>query len=991
MMKKPLRIGTQLLLGFAILLVFVIVLGTVAYTQTHRIHEQTIIMYEHPLQVRRALGELDSDILTIRLGMQELMLSENDRDVQSALQMMAQAAANAEQQFNIIRRQYLGPQEDIAQAYKAYIAWNTAREESIPLALTGRMSELKERLLPEGMIGAYREDMLKQLHDISLFALNKGDSLYAAADELMDRLTTQLMVLISALLLLTLLISYHLVKSIRKPLTEINDAVLRFHGGDVFSRSLYAKEDEFGVLSSSINALADRVQENAALNQNTVRLSQEMLSQDDAPLFFRAALCALAEFTASQMAAVYLPGEDQAVFELYESLGTDENARRTFRVDSFEGEFGTALYTRRIQHIKNISADTRFVFYTVNGRFIPREIIVIPIISGHSVIAVISLASLGEYTTRAFSLIDSILVTMSTRIEGVLALHRIKQIQHELEQQNRELNAQRHELTIQTTELTQQNTELEMQKNQLNEASRLKTNFLSNMSHELRTPLNSVIALTGVLGRRLAGRIADEEHKYLEVIERNGKNLLTLINDILDISRIEAGHEEADISTFHMKELIVEVADMIRPQADQRNIELRVSLGDSPLIISSDADKCRHILQNLIGNAVKFTQIGTVSIDALETQDHVEIHVCDTGIGIAAEHIPYIFDEFRQGDSSLSRRYGGAGLGLAIAKRFALMLGGDISVKSDPNKGSEFTLCLPLCFDADKPVNSKHISDMPEYSNQPGVQPAAVSAGKTVLLVEDNEVAVIQIKDLVEEMGINMMVARNADEALNLIEHRIPDAMILDLMMPGIDGFKLLEILRNAELTARTPVLILTAKHISKDELRYLKRNNIHQLIRKGDADRAKLQAAISSLFAHGAEQGEKTRAAAQPAGTPVVLVTEDNPDNMLTAKALLADRYAVLEAHDGPECLQMAKKHMPDLILMDIALSGMSGIEAFQEIRNDPSIAHIPIIALTASAMEHEREAILAYGFDAFIPKPIIEEQFISVINEVLYGKRSI
>ena len=991
MMRKPLRIGTQLLLGFAILLFFVIVLGTVAYVQTHRIHEQTITIYKHPLQVRRALGELDSDILTIRLGMRELMLSENDQQTQSALQMMAQAAANAERQFDIIRQEYLGPQEDLTQAYKAYIAWNAAREESIPLALAGEVSELKARLLPEGLIGVYREDMLKQLHDISLFALNKGDSLYAAANELMARLTIQLILLISALLLLTLLISYHLVKSIRKPLTQINNAVLRFRDGDESSRSPYTKEDEFGVLSSSVNAMADKVQENAALSQNTVRLSQVMLSQDDAATFFRATLCALAELSESQMAAVYLPGEDQAVFELYESLGTDENAKRTFRANSFEGEFGTALYTRRIQHIKNISVDTRFVFNTVEGRFIPKEIIVIPILSGTSVIAVISMATLGEYTPQALSLIDSTLVTLSTRIEGVLAQHRIKQIQHELEQQNRELDAQRHELTVQTSELTQQNTELEMQKNQLNEASRLKTNFLSNMSHELRTPLNSVIALTGVLSRRLAGKIAEEEHRFLEVIERNGKNLLTLINDILDISRIEAGHEEVDISSFHLKELIAEVADMIRSQAEQKNLQLRVSLSDSPLIINSDADKCRHILQNLIGNAVKFTEKGTVSVDAQETQSHIEIHVCDTGIGIAAEHIPYIFDEFRQGDSSLSRRYGGAGLGLAIARRFALMLGGDITVKSTPNKGSDFTLSLPLRFEAEKSETNEHITSMPEYDIQPGFQPAALSAGKTVLLVEDNDVAVIQIKDLVEELGIEVMVARNADEALKQIEQKIPDAMILDLMMPGIDGFKLLEILRNAELTAHTPVLILTAKHISKDELSYLKRNNIHQLIRKGDADRAKLQAAISGLFAHGTAHVKETRRDPEPTGTPTVLITEDNPDNMLTAKALLADRYAVLEARDGPECLQMAKKHMPDLILMDISLSGMSGIEAFQQIRNDPTLAHIPVIALTASAMEHEREAILAYGFDAFIPKPIIEEQFISVINEVLYGKRSI
>ena len=208
-----------------------------------------------------------------------------------------------------------------------------------------------------------------------------------------------------------------------------------------------------------------------------------------------------------------------------------------------------------------------------------------------------------------------------------------------LEFQNTELEAQKTEMSAQSSELMEQNRELEMQKIQLSEASRLKTNFLSNMSHELRTPLNSVIALSGVLNRKLATKIPPEEYSYLEIIERNGKHLLSLINDILDISRIEAGKEEIEITKFSTKNLIAEVISMIHPQAEQKNIEIIQKDEEPDIFINGDADKCSHILQNLIGNAVKFTEKGNVEISASQIGNKIGITIKDTGIGISGNHL----------------------------------------------------------------------------------------------------------------------------------------------------------------------------------------------------------------------------------------------------------------------------------------------------------------------------------------------------------------
>jgi CheY-like chemotaxis protein len=260
---------------------------------------------------------------------------------------------------------------------------------------------------------------------------------------------------------------------------------------------------------------------------------------------------------------------------------------------------------------------------------------------------------------------------------------------------------------------------------------------------------------------------------------------------------------------------------------------------------------------------------------------------------------------------------------------------------------------------------------------------------KTILLVEDSEPAIIQVKDFLEEGGYHILVAHDGAEALKIISTYIPDAIILDLMMPDIDGFELLKTLRDAEPTALVPVLILTAKHITKDELSFIKRNNIHQLIQKGDVNRNELLHSIATMVNQNKEKSKAKETNTHKAiGKPVVLVVEDNIDNMVTVKALLADGFTVLEAMDGERGIIMALEHCPDLILMDIELPGIDGIQAFKSIRKDGHLQHIPIIALTASALTSDRETILAYGFDAYVSKPIEVNMFLKVINETLYGK---
>jgi len=384
-------------------------------------------------------------------------------------------------------------------------------------------------------------------------------------------------------------------------------------------------------------------------------------------------------------------------------------------------------------------------------------------------------------------------------------------------------------------------------------ANEAKSSFLSKMSHELRTPLNSIIVLSGVLNRRLAQKIPEEEHSYLEIIERNGKNLLDLINDILDLSRIESGHEEFDITEFDLSTLIRDIIDLLDVQARQKDIEIINNSIGAKIPIISDRRKCKHILQNMLGNAVKFTDKGSVSVIARNEKDSIVVYVSDTGIGIDTQFLPFVFDEFRQADDSDSRKKGGTGLGLAIAKQYAEMLKGHIDVQSERGVGSTFALHLPLTYRDD-----------------------------TVKL---------------ENRGI----------------------------------------LRDAQKESEFSVSDAFGTHTNATE--------------------------------------KKAR----------ILIIEDNQDNRVTIKAVLSGEYETSEAENGYKGLMMAREEKPDLILMDIVMPGMNGMEALMEIKKDISLASVPVIAISSSAMKGDGESFVQQGFDAYISKPINSDLLKKTIGALL------
>ncbi|HLC14855.1 MAG TPA: response regulator, partial [Thermodesulfovibrionia bacterium] len=796
------------------------------------------------------------------------------------------------------------------------------------------------------------------------------------------------------------IIAFFITKSITRPLIAMTGVSRRIQKGDLTARNAIQRPDELGYLARSFNSLADfmmsqiKVQQGAAAINETIATSLEL--KDFASLLLKK----LYEITESHLCAYHVLSENEQTFEHAASIGVNVSLLEPFDGTNFEGEFGKALMTRKVTIIKDVGVDTLFTFKTFAGTAIPKEIITIPIVVDDRVMAMFSLASLKGYSEETLELLNRTWMIMNTAYAGLLVNEKTKKLAVALRENNLQLQtqskelwiksdelrlktlkleAQTEELEAQSEELKQQNTELEQQRIQVEEANRMKSEFLSTMSHELRTPLNAIIALSRVLIMKSSVKLSEEEKKYLEIIDRNGKRLLELINDILDLSKIEAGRIELKIKPFSLKLTIESITETLLPIAQHKGIELGVEILPDLPDIESDEERVHQILQNIMNNAIKFTVSGKVVVTAQRENEHVSIQFADTGIGIQDKDLPHIFEEFRQADSTPSRQYEGTGLGLAIANRAVKLLGGSICVRSAFGVGSTFTVILPVKWHTPKEVTR------PDR----GILKPLSSDGNRIVLVEDNEAAIIQIKTLLEKQGYEVETACGGHEAIEILNHTVPDGIILDLMMPEVDGFEVLKAVRTGNAARNVPVLVLTAKDLTSEDIARLQQYNVQHYVQKGDIDPEGLLAQLAHLLRQPIQ--DKTNNLHDPAVSkrrkekPAILIVEDNQDNLATFRAILGARYTLLEAVDGKQGLKTAIESLPDLIILDIALPSMDGYSVIESLKQNERSCLIPVIAVTAHAMKGDRERILNRGCSDYIAKPVDPKELVAVIEKWL------
>jgi signal transduction histidine kinase/CheY-like chemotaxis protein/HAMP domain-containing protein len=985
MRLKNLGVSRQLNIGLGTIAVLVLLLEASSLFSIDLVWSNASELYDHALMVRRAVEAVQVDVLSMHRDMAWLVLAEDALTRDELIRNIDALEGDANRQLEVLYQQYHGSPGDIDAAADGLAHWKSIRAETIRLLQSGELAAAQQRVGAGGICGQQVELIMGSLQTVSNTAQDAAEQFYQQVDAQRDLYMWRLAAGLLAVLLLLASVSYLLRTGILPPLRELTRATDAMRRGQLQVRSSLQSDNELGALSASFNRMAEMLETEIKHKDDVARVSAAMFAQDSLLPFSQELLKQLVQLTGSQMAAVFLLQGDE--FEPLVSIGFGSEALPKFTASLQEGELGLAMLGGRWQHLSVMPTEATVSFTAVGGVYQARELITIPILHGPQVVAAISLCTINQYDPQSLRLVDSLVNEITARLNSHLAAESVKSYSERLEKGNRELEAQAKELLMQKDELTEQNIELEMQKKQLDEASRLKSSFLSNMSHELRTPLNSVIALSSVLGRRLAGKIPKEEHNYLDVIERNGKLLLALVNDLLDLSRIESGREEVNLEHFNIGALVSDITDTLAFQAEQKGISLQTELPPELPAAVSDPDKCRHILQNIIGNAIKFTDQGYVRVSIALVDGEIQVAVCDTGIGIAPSHLEMIFDEFRQVDETSARKKGGTGLGLAIAKKYADLVGASISVQSTPGEGSCFVVKLPQ---AGSPLG---IVSPPKAEVAAGAERnRPVVVGKHILLVEDSEPVVIQVSDILTEQGYRVSIARSGREALALLHQIKPDGLILDLMMPEMDGFEVLKSIRSLEQHAHIPVLILTAKHITRHELSFLKSNHVFQLVQKGSVDKQNLLCTVRQLVS---SQMPTVQPAAReiklgPTGKPLILAVEDNPDNLTTIKALLGETYDIAEAQDGRSGVERAQELQPALVLMDISLPAMDGFQALQALRCDDALADIPVVALTARATTADMTEILARGFDGYLSKPIDGDKLHAVVRRALNGEKA-
>jgi len=800
-----------------------------------------------------------------------------------------------------------------------------------------------------------------------------------------------------------------------RPILALGRSARQLAAGDRTVRCAVGRKDEIGLLAKDFNRMAETIEstlnglEQQAAELQTItdelQIRQKIQQQALAASAGLAAGASLTELldeglrqfmltTRAQVGAIYLRDKDDS-FRLARVIGEAPDAPLAKRIEPGAGGLGHAAASRQIEILADIPPETRYHIRTVVGESLPNGVVHVPLVLQDRTVGVMALGSLYPIRPEQLEVAELVRAQMATAIINAQAHAETERLARDLQATNEELaclneelQSQAEELQGQSEELQAQTAELIAQQSRVEEADKLKSEFLSNMSHELRTPLNSIMALSQLMISRGPGKDTEQETEFLQVIERNGRQLLKLINDILDLSKIEAGRIDLFVSEFAPRSVVERAISTISPLATEKGLSIKSRFAGIASMMA-DEDKVYQILLNLLSNAVKFTDRGEIEVTVAPAGLWgVGFSVRDTGIGIVESDLAAIFDEFRQIDGSTTRRHEGTGLGLAICRKLARLLGGEIEVQSEPGRGSVFTLVLPIQYQGSvsgsEPKRTKKPDDLAPLQSGKAVEDEPVVLGKKrdhplLLVVEDNPVAVMQIQSVLEDAGYIVRTAANGEEGLRLARNEIPDGIVLDLMMPGVDGFEVLEQIRSTTATATLPVLILTAKELTSADRARLSHNHIQQLVQKGSLDRKHLLECVDKMLRETREPSLtqlKTADCSVPVldhDHPQILVVEDHPDNRLTLEALLKELgCSFTTVSNGIQAIQAVREHQPALVLMDINLPLLSGIDATRRIKSDPELRDIPVIALTARAMKGDRENFLAAGCDGYLSKPI-------------------
>jgi signal transduction histidine kinase/CheY-like chemotaxis protein len=570
-----------------------------------------------------------------------------------------------------------------------------------------------------------------------------------------------------------------------------------------------------------------------------------------------------------------------------------------------------------------VSVDPRTPTIDVfDGRILPRESVHIPLIYFDHVVGVLALGSAEPFTANARNVISAIAPSLAVALANAAANERVAEQTRRLSEQNELLEDQR-------SRIARANRELQR-------ASALKDRFLASVSHELRTPMTVILGFTGALLKGGQGNLNAQQRESLERVQRNAKLLLGLINDVLDISKIEAGKVEIHRQRVYLPTLARQIEADYREAARNKGLTLQCEIAPGIDSVTSDPERVMQIIANLVGNALKFTERGSITVrfEPREAESWA-IVVSDTGIGIPLEEQATVFEEFRQGEAAEHRGRGGTGLGLAIVKKLAAVLGGAVEIQSAAGKGSRFTVLLPREIPRDDEASATAVetAEWPIAATQPG---------RSVLIADDDEGVRRLFAYELESLGVRILEAADGRTAVEIATAERPDAILLDVLMPGMDGWETLRLLKQRPETRNIPVVILS---VVDNRAFGLSLGAFDYLLKP-----VEVSVLVDSLSRAGvlANRGH-------------LLVVDDDADvRNLLAQGLVSAGYRVQGVEGGAEALAAMAKERPSAVLLDLMMRPPDGFEVLCRMREDADLQDVPVIIVTAKDLTDRDREIL-------------------------------
>jgi len=785
-----------------------------------------------------------------------------------------------------------------------------------------------------------------------------------------------------------------------RAIAEVATAVTK---GDLTRSIQVEARGEVAELKDNINTMIDNLRltterntEQDWLKTNLARFTNMLQGQRDLATVGRMLLSELAPLINAQNGVIYLVDAEVnpglRLLAAYADAG-DLGHPDTLHVG--EGLIGQCAADGKrmlLTHIPDNAVPIRSGLF----RALPTNVVVLPVLFEGQVKAVIELASAGSFGDLQMSFLEQLTASIGIVLNSIEAtmqteglLKQSQQLATELQMQQRELQQTNEQLEQKAQQLAERNVEVERKNQEIEQArravedkaaelaltSKYKSEFLANMSHELRTPLNSILILGQQLGDNPEGNLTSRQVEFARTIHAAGTDLLNLISDILDLSKIESGTVSVEAEEISFLNLTETVTRPFRHEAESRGLFFDVQVDPSLRTITTDSKRLQQVLKNLLSNAFKFTEHGGVRLGISTvpggwTGGHpvlrnaptvVAFEVTDTGIGIPPEKQRIIFEAFQQADASTSRKYGGTGLGLAISRELSNLLGGEIQLRSQPGAGSSFTLYLPLNYVGPSATRAPAIDPTPVSTIQTPAHPTmrlverpiepvpddrnTLEPHDTVLLiVEDDPHYARVLVDLVHDHGMKVLVAGRGADALALAREYQPTAVSLDVFLPDMLGWTVLSQLKQNPATRHIPVQIVT---LDEDRQHGLARGAFSFMTKPTTTEG--LELALSKLTDYAKPRRKR------------LLVVEDNPLEQISITELLGhDDIDIETVETGKHAIERLHEEPADCVVLDLRLPDMSGFEVLEKIRDNVSLSNVPVVVFTGRELSPEEDARL-------------------------------